>query len=134
MKMLKVLFNKLIRDRMPEVAAQRDGAVIHCKTLNDEEYDSALRAKIVEEALEVAATTSKQELIEELADLFEVIDALKIVHGISLQEIQAIQEAKRLERGGFANRTFAITGEFPEGSYGAQYCREQPEKYPEIKD
>lgn len=129
--MRKFLQNKLWRDRTPE-KLEKMGSVIHTIKLNDEEYDYELRIKLLEEVQEVKKAQSKQELIEELADVFEVIDALRILHSISQENVKTVQEKKRNERGGFAERTFVTIADHIEGSFGEKYCLEQPEKYPEV--
>ena len=104
------------------------GSRIHRKQLSDSEYDKQLRIKLLEEADEVRAAQSRDELVEELADVFEVIDAFCALHSISKDEIIHAQEKKRTERGGFAQDAFVATAEHPEGSLGEQYCLAQPGK------
>lgn len=52
------------------------------------------------------AAKNRTALVEELADVFEVIDSLCAVNGISKDEILAAQSKKREERGGFDGRKF----------------------------
>lgn len=130
-KMRIFLQNKLWRDKLIN-AMEQMGSVMHWRKLNDDEYDHQLRLKIVEEAQEVHSASSKKELLAELADVCEVIDSLCVLHGFSWQDIKAVQEKKRTERGGFAERKFVEKAEHPVGSLGEKYCLEQPHKYPEI--
>lgn len=46
----------------------------------------------------------KDQNIEELADLLEVINAVTIARGYSLQELEQVCEEKATKRGGFAKR------------------------------
>ncbi len=131
MKMRKFLQNKLWRDKAPQMMEAR-GSIMHIKKLTDAEFDQELRAKLLEEAAEVQAAHSKEELIGELADVHEVIDTLCAFHGISTEEIQTIQTKKRDDRGGFIERKYVTIAEHPEGSSGVEYCLAQPDKYPEI--
>jgi predicted house-cleaning noncanonical NTP pyrophosphatase (MazG superfamily) len=131
--MRKFIQNKLWRDKAPELMEQM-GSIIHCKNLNDAEYDQELQKKLIEEIQEVVASKNQNELTEELADIFEVIDALCILHAIKKSEIFAMQEKKRQARGGFFERKFVTIAEHPEGSFGERYCLAQPEKYPEVKE
>lgn len=130
--MRKFLQNKLWRDKMPQ-KSETTGSIIHIKKLNDTEFDQELRIKLLEEAAEVQAAQSKEDLIGELADVYEVIDTICSLHAISKEEIQAVQTQKRTERGGFMERKYVTIAEHPESSYGVEYCLAQPEKYPEIK-
>jgi len=44
------------------------------------------------------------ELVKELADVLEVMEALLEVEGVGWDEVREVQEARRLERGGYARR------------------------------
>ncbi len=123
--------NKLWRDKAPSMM-ETHGSIIHIKQLSDAEYDEQLRIKLHEETAEVTAAQSREALLEELADLYEVVDALCKLHNISKDELLATQLKKYESRGGFYGRTFVTTAEHPAGSFGEQYCRAQPEKYPEV--
>lgn len=129
--MHKFLQNKLWRDKAPEMMRQK-GSIIHVKNLDRTEYNHQLRIKLIEETAEVFVAQSNQELIEEMADVFEVIDSLCALHGISLKDVRAMQIQKKGDRGGFDERAFVTIAEHPAGSYGEQYCRAQPDKYPEV--
>lgn len=122
---------KLWRDKMPALL-QKHGSHIHIKPLNDSEFNHELRIKLLEEAEEVKAARTRENLVEELADLYEVIDTLADLHEITKAEIIAAQEKKRNEKGGFAGRTFVTIAEHPADSLGEKYCLADPEKYPEI--
>lgn len=95
-------YNKLVRDRIPEII-QRDGRQYEVRVASDEEYIQLLKAKLIEESQEVAAA-SDDEIIKELADLYEVIDSLVSAKGIDDEAIHIKQQERRLNRGGFENR------------------------------
>lgn len=122
---------KLWRDKLPELM-HKQGSIIHIKELNNIEFDHELRIKLLEEAEEVKAAQTTDELIQELADLYEVIDTLTHLHGVTKEAIFAAQEKKRNDRGGFARRTYVTVAEHPEGTFGETYCLADPEKYPEV--
>lgn len=122
---------KLWRDKMI-AKAELQGSVLHWRRLDDAEYDQQLRVKLLEEADEVLDAQSPDELMNELADIYEVFSSLCVLHNFSKEEIIAIQDKKRAERGGFDERKFVDTAEHPDGSYLAEYCLAEPEKYPEI--
>lgn len=71
--------------------------------LSEEDYQQALRQKLIEESHE-AATAIGDDLIKELADLYEVIDGLMLVYHIDREAVVKIQEERRAERGGFNKR------------------------------
>lgn len=130
--MHKFLQNKLWRDKAPDLM-RATGSVIHITQLDDAQYEKQLKIKLQEEAEEVCVAHDKKELIEELADVLEVIDALCVLRGISLEDVRSIQKEKRDKRGGFYQRLFVTIAEHEAGSFGDRYCRAQPDKYPEIK-
>lgn len=129
--MHKFLQNKLWRDKTPELMRTM-GSIIHVTQLDNAEYEQQLKIKLQEEVGEICAAQTHKNLIEELADVCEVIDALCALHKIAREDIRACQKEKRDERGSFYERAFVTIAEHPAGSYGEQYCRAQPDKYPEI--
>lgn len=70
-------------------------------------------------------------MVEELADVLEVIDGLCKVQGISPEEIRAAKQAKLTERGGFEQGIYVDTVQMDTDNAKAQYFRATPEKYPE---
>ena len=123
--------NKLWRDKTPSML-EVTGSIIHRKHLDDAAYDQQLRIKLLEEADEVLKAKDQKALIEELADVFEVIDALCLLHNISRERVFAAQAAKREHKGGFDTRLFVTLAEHLEGSFGEKYCLADPKKYPEV--
>jgi len=113
---MKLIYGKLIRDRIPEIiAAQgKEHSVI---VLAEDAYREALAAKLLEEAKEVDEAVQagdRYEIIKELADLSEVIDALLNAMRISEEEMRGVQMKRREERGGFDDRLWLEWVEEPE--------------------
>jgi predicted house-cleaning noncanonical NTP pyrophosphatase (MazG superfamily) len=90
---------KLIRDLIPHIAASR-GQQLDIRIAGPAELPALLRNKIVEEAAEVAAA-GPDELLDELADVLEVVHALTLAAGHSLADLDQARVAKAVERGGF---------------------------------
>jgi predicted house-cleaning noncanonical NTP pyrophosphatase (MazG superfamily) len=99
-------YNKLVRDRIPEIIRQ-SGMECEISVLSDAEYRQALRHKLIEEAGELAEANG-DELVAELADLYEVIDALMLSYGISGDRILNAQAKRRETRGGFAEKIMLL--------------------------
>lgn len=95
-------YNKLIRDRIPEIIDQ-EGRRYAVEVMSGDEYVQALKEKLVEEAQETA-TASPGDLIKELADLYEVIDSLLTSCGIDRQDVLRTQQERRQSRGSFDQR------------------------------
>lgn len=94
--------NKLVRDRIPEIleAQQVQFAV---EEMSQVEYCQALRQKLIEEAQE-AAKAVEANLVTELADLWEVIDATMSAYDIQRNQVLACQMQRRIERGTFSRK------------------------------
>ncbi|MGI5891771.1 MAG: phosphoribosyl-ATP pyrophosphohydrolase [Bacillota bacterium] len=99
--MRKVICNKLVRDKVPEILAQ-EGKEAITEVLPDEKYIEMLNAKLVEE---VAAYLAKG-TVKELADIGEVMHGILAYKGISLEEFQKARMEGLQERGGFSNKLF----------------------------
>jgi predicted house-cleaning noncanonical NTP pyrophosphatase (MazG superfamily) len=100
---MKRKYNKLIRDKIPEVI-RGSGRPFECSTLPRTEYLHALGEKLVEEAQEAAIALEgggAQGLVDELADLYEVIDTILAVREVDKSQAIARQIEKRELRGGF---------------------------------
>lgn len=131
--MHKFLQNKLWRDKAPDLM-RAIGSIVHVKKLDDSEYEQQLKIKLVEEVEEVCVTQTQEQLVEELADVLEVIDAICVLRKISLEEVRKCQAEKRDHKGGFYQRAYVTVAEHAAGSFGEKYCRADPEKYPEIRE
>ncbi|MCL5419816.1 MAG: nucleoside triphosphate pyrophosphohydrolase [Candidatus Marsarchaeota archaeon] len=92
-------YNKLIRDRLPEIM-KREGKAVKTHRADDSEYIQKLKAKLVEEAAEY----SRDENVEELADLMEVIYAVLAFKGVGRDAVEEMRRRKEVERGGFSGR------------------------------
>lgn len=97
-------YNKLVRDRIPEIVAA-SGKSSTTEILSDEDFLRMLDAKLDEELAEY----HKEQNIEELADLLEVIRAAAIAHGYTLEELERVRAEKAAKRGGFEKRILLKT-------------------------
>ena len=87
---------KLVRDKIPEFATYAS-----YRQLKPEEREDALQNTIVEEANEVKAAPDDQNLLEELADVYTVLEAFLDFKNISKEELLKQVKAKKAEKGGF---------------------------------
>jgi predicted house-cleaning noncanonical NTP pyrophosphatase (MazG superfamily) len=99
------VLRKLVRDRIPEEIANEGRAFRSVEVLGNVR-DFLLRRKLFEEALELCNAPSQVALREELADVFEVLNAIAAEHRVPLEEIESIRIAKRSARGGFDRGVF----------------------------
>ncbi len=97
--MPEIVYDKLVRDRIPEVVA-RDGKQAVTRIAGPGEYPARLAAKLAEEAAEFRENPS----VGELADVMECVRALCLCHGFTMDEVERERLRKRAERGGFEGR------------------------------
>lgn len=90
------MYNKLVRDKIPEII-ENDGKKCAIEILSDEEYLKMVDVKLDEELAEY----HKEQNIEELADLVEVIYAATKARGYSIDELERIRLKKAREKGAF---------------------------------
>jgi predicted house-cleaning noncanonical NTP pyrophosphatase (MazG superfamily) len=94
-------FNKLVRDRIITIIENRGGKAVY-ETLDDDNYLKELNRKLVEEVNEFI----EENAVEELADVYEVINTIIKNKKMDLNEIEEIRIKKREERGGFDSKIF----------------------------
>ncbi len=128
---LRFRVEKLIRDRLPAIM-QADGLTTFERALPLPDFQAALAAKLVEEAREVVAAASRADLVEELADVAEVLLALTAAYGIDAAEVEAARVAKRTVRGGFDDRVWNAAVAAPEGCPALDYYLQRPGLYPQV--
>src|SRR5688572_4575975 len=100
-------YNKLVRDRIPDVIRANGGSPA-TRILDGPEYLQALATKLVEEAQEFVAAEGAPAALEELADVLEVLCALVEAHGITLEELHGLRTDKAAARGGFSERVCLV--------------------------
>ena len=97
------IYNKLVRNRIPDIIRD-SGLECETKILSDDEYLKMLDAKLDEELSEY----HKDQNIEELADLLEVIYAATVARGYTVEELEMVRKNKAEKRGGFDKKIFLI--------------------------
>jgi predicted house-cleaning noncanonical NTP pyrophosphatase (MazG superfamily) len=128
-RLLRFRVGKLIRDGMLE-AMHRQGLRTFDRVMNEEEFNIRILDKLVEEAAEVRAARTPAELIEELADVHEVMLALMSIHGLSPEDIEGRRVEKRAQYGAFDGRIYNEAVEANEDNPAASYYLSRPDKYP----
>lgn len=125
----------LVRDKMVSLMEEQ-GIVVHKKILNIEEYTEALKNKLIEESNEVIeeinkVKVNKEELTEEIADLYEVIDCIKKRYNINDNEIIDKKNKKIESKGSFTKGEYTQYLEIEENNPAINYYLNRPKKYPE---
>ncbi len=100
---MKKTYNKLVRDGVPNIIKKSGRVFSIVQGHDDNDLLDYIKNKIIEESKEVRHANSKEEVVEELADLFEILEKLMVHMNISKKEIETKQSRKRIERGSFDN-------------------------------
>ncbi|UFS72055.1 DEAD/DEAH box helicase family protein [Geomonas sp. RF6] len=98
-----LIYNKLVRDFIPQII-EESGKCCSVSVLDDAGFAQALRVKVLEEAHELFHASSREEIINEAADLFELMEAILKRHGIGWEDVYSRRAAKRETAGGFEKR------------------------------
>jgi predicted house-cleaning noncanonical NTP pyrophosphatase (MazG superfamily) len=98
--MKTITYNKLVRDRIPEIIESNGRKAIYEAITNDENYIKFLKDELVEEMNEFLESDD----VAELADMGEVMHALLEYKGVSVETFQSIRLEKLEKRGGFKKR------------------------------
>lgn len=92
-------YHKLVRDRIPEII-EASGKSCVTEILSDADYLELLDAKLDEELAEY----HKDQNVEELADLLEVIYAAAKARGYTLEQLEVVRAEKASKRGAFEKK------------------------------
>ena len=99
--MSTIKYSKLVRDRIPEII-RASGKTCTTELLSDEDYIRAIDAKLDEELAEY----HKDQNLEELADLLEVIRAAAVARGYTIEQLEQVRAEKAAKRGGFEKKLY----------------------------
>lgn len=95
------VFNKLVRDKIPEIIASK-GEYATTRILDNDEYKKELDKKLLEEVNEYMADDN----VEELADIVEVIYGILNSKNVSIEDFEKVRKAKVEKRGAFQDKIF----------------------------
>lgn len=98
------VYNKLVRDNIPNIIKEKEETAV-VRVLDDVQYEKELKRKLYEEVKEVDEA-SDNELLEELADVLEVIRALAKLANKDLNDVIAAADLKKEKRGAFDKQIF----------------------------
>ncbi|WP_394557658.1 pyrophosphohydrolase domain-containing protein [Priestia aryabhattai] len=101
------IYNKLVRDNILEII-KAEGLSYNARILKPDELLAELKAKMIEEAHEFMEAVEKKEVVEELADILELIHASLRTYEIDFKELEAIRKEKKEKRGGFDKAIYLI--------------------------
>lgn len=128
--MATFVFNKLIRDKL-RVEYEKMNQKAKYRKLSDAEFAEALKQKLVEEASEIDAS-DRESVVNELADIYQVVEEMIKLYKISPEEVGKVKMAKFEKKGGFSEANFVETLELTDDDEWNEYYRKSPEVFKEI--
>ena len=103
--MNREIHNKLIRDKIPQIISANKSK-FKISILNNKQFRNALKKKLLEEALELEKAKTKEEILNELSDVLEIVENISKQNHISMRDVEKSRQKKFIERGGFDKRLF----------------------------
>ena len=103
----RIYYNKLVWDNVPDLIREK-GKECEVRELSDEEFEIELLKKVEEEASALPETASRQELIDEMADIVTVLEYIKELKGITELDIADALERHQRKRGRFEKKVFLV--------------------------
>lgn len=101
------IYNKLVRDKIPQII-QNEGKTVYSCTLDGENLRKMLKTKLIEESREVSKATTKEEMINELADISEIIETIYEIFDIEEIDVDLAKNKKMKESGSFKSGTYLM--------------------------
>ena len=99
------IFNKLVRDKIPDIIKEKDNKTCTTEILDDDKYLEELNRKLQEELKEYLESGE----VEELADLEEVLRAILKAKKVDYNNFEKIRKDKVEKRGAFDKKIFLIS-------------------------
>jgi predicted house-cleaning noncanonical NTP pyrophosphatase (MazG superfamily) len=99
-------YHKLIRDRIGEVI-EKEGRIPVIRILDEDEYKIELKNKLLEEVNEFL-NASNESVIEEMANIYEVLEHIQKSLDIKEEDLLIIKAKKAQIKGKFRKRLLLI--------------------------
>jgi predicted house-cleaning noncanonical NTP pyrophosphatase (MazG superfamily) len=128
----KIKFDKVIRSKLIDDIIKMGGKP-SIKDLSDEEYIKELYKQLISETGELTVANPEQ-LAEEIADVYEVLEAIASHWKIERQDIENAKQQKKELKGGFEDKRKVEYVEIPDDYFYMDYYKKNADRYPEIKD
>jgi predicted house-cleaning noncanonical NTP pyrophosphatase (MazG superfamily) len=94
---------KLVRDCVPAIIAHQGLKVTYHAIKSNQEFKDRLKSKLIEEVFEFSNASERSHIIEELADIYEVLNAIKREFDIGDDELNDTMRDKRISNGAFGS-------------------------------
>lgn len=125
--------SKLVRNKIYTIMTDGGATMYQKDNLTQEELIQVFKNKIVEEALEVREALSRENLLEELADVQDVLQGFLKALKVSDEEFDTIRQQKIAEKGSYDTPCFIDKVEVDSEHDYAKYYSLRPDKYPVVE-
>lgn len=102
---MRKTYNKLVRDNIIDIIL-KDNEIPSYRILDDADFIISLKEKFLEESRELVETKTKEDVLNELSDILELVEALSEKYNINKEELLDKKESKKIKRGGFNKKIF----------------------------
>ncbi len=102
---MRKIYNKLVRDKIIDIILKDNGKPSF-RTLDDNDFRIALKNKVLEEAQELSLAETREDVINEISDIVELIESILKNYNINKEELLNKKEDKKVKRGGFDKKIF----------------------------
>jgi predicted house-cleaning noncanonical NTP pyrophosphatase (MazG superfamily) len=104
----RIYYNKLIRDNIPDIIKSKHQEC-EVRTLTDiQEFQQELFKKIKEEATSLSMVRTRDDFMNEYADLMMVLDTIIEQLEITPEELQKVREENLLRKGKYKHQHYLI--------------------------
>ena len=104
--MSKIYYNKLIRDKIPDIILGKGELCDVRPIVDDDEFHQELMKKVVEEAKALSMVRTKEEFLEEFSDLMLVLDTLNEYLQLSEEDVRQAMDRNIERKGLYQKRHF----------------------------
>lgn len=102
---MEKIFNKLVRDNIPNIIKSNNEIPTY-RVLSNAEYQKELYKKLQEECQELINASTAEDIVEESADVLEVVKAILHLEGKTLVDVEVVAEKKNKKKGSFHEKLF----------------------------
>ncbi len=103
--MEKIYYNKLCRDKIPEIIKAK-GFDCHVRIVDHDEYKREIVRKVFEEASGVSNHADHGHMVAEIADLIITLEAVKKEFGVTEEEVATAVAKSLAEKGAYDERYY----------------------------
>ena len=100
------VYNKLVRDKIPEIIQKQGWTPVYHIMENQEEYKEEVKEKILEEVIELINAKTLRDILEEEGDLLEILNTFNNLNGIKFIDVIPSMGKKAEEKGVFEKRIY----------------------------